>query len=92
MGGTSTNASLTIDGLRFYEEAAPQLEMARNARSNTLTLSWPISASDYGLQSSESLSDSPWQPVGQQTRVLDFRYQIEIPTTNNAGYYRLMRP
>jgi pimeloyl-ACP methyl ester carboxylesterase len=88
LGGSSTNATVTVDGLRFFAAVPPRLEFARSPEG--LSLSWPISASDFTLETRNEVSgNGPWTPTSQATNVVNFRYTLSQPVTGPRAFYRL---
>ena len=90
-GGTSTNASIAVDGLRFYTVAKPTLTAQRIGPQ--LVLSWPLAASDYVLETSPTLSFSNvWTVVTNVASVADFQFSVTNNYQGNAGFFRLRKP
>jgi hypothetical protein len=86
IGGTSTNASLTVDGIRFYQLAPPALQVAK--AGNQATVAWPISAPDFVLESAPSLTGiNQWSVVTNALGVVDFQYTV----TNDLSGTRFFR-
>ena len=90
IGGTSTNASLTVDGIRFYQLVPPALQVAR--AGNQATVAWPISAPGFVLESAAGLTGTnQWSAVTNAFGVADFQYTV----TNDASgvrFFRLRNP
>ncbi|HOC57744.1 MAG TPA: hypothetical protein PKI20_19145 [Verrucomicrobiota bacterium] len=61
LAGTSTNATLSIAAMRFYQLDPPPLT-AEKAGTNVI-LSWTAMASGYALQASGSLGSPNWAAV-----------------------------
>lgn len=90
VGGTSTNANLTVDGIRFYQPVSPTLQAAKMGSQATVT--WPVSAPDFVLESTPSLTGTnQWSAVTNALGVLDFQYRL---TNDAAGvrFFRLRKP
>lgn len=90
-GGTSTNATFAVDGIRFYALEKPALS-ARPAGSQ-LVLSWPLSASDFVLEASPTLAFSNvWTVVTNVPLVENFQYSLTNSLHGAGGFYRLRKP
>ena len=66
--------------------APPKLSVSTS--SGNLVITWPTSASGYTLWSTPSLSAPAWSTVGTGT-VVGSVYQVTIPMTGQAAYFRL---
>lgn len=90
VGGTSTNASLTVDGIRFFQLVAPALQAAKAGNQTTVT--WPISAPGFVLESASGLAGTnQWSAVTNALGVVEFQYAL----TNDASgvrFFRLRKP
>ena len=91
VGGTSTNASVTVDGIRFFQLIPPALQVAQ--AGNQATIAWPISAPGFILESAANLSGSnPWAAVTNAFGVADFQYTLTNDASGGARFYRLRKP
>ena len=89
-GGTSTNATVAVDGLRFYTEARPVLEA--QPAGNQLVLSWPITATNFVLEASSTLSFSNvWSVVTNVPAVTGFQFSVTNSPESQSGFYRLRK-
>ena len=57
---------------------------------SNLLLSWPTSAAGFSVQSSTSLSGG-WGPAGGTTNLVGDTWQLSVPITGNAQYFRLSK-
>ena len=55
VGGTSTNASVAVSGVRIYTTMLPSLQAQANG--GNLALSWPLSAQNFSVQTTTNLGD-----------------------------------
>ncbi len=63
-----------------------------HASSESLTLSWPVAASGFALESSTSLGgNASWAPVGSAAVVSGPNNQVTISPTNWTLFFRLHR-
>jgi pimeloyl-ACP methyl ester carboxylesterase len=91
MGGTSTNATLTIDGIRFYEAVAPIVQAQPSG--NQLVVSWPYSALDYHLESTPALGPTnQWTSITNNVGLEDFMFSVTNTMSDASRFYRLRKP
>jgi hypothetical protein len=65
----------------------PQITLTRTANENQITLSWPATAADFVLQSTDQLPGGAWQPVANVTGT-----SITVPIGSGNTFYRLAKP
>jgi pimeloyl-ACP methyl ester carboxylesterase len=87
VGGTSTNANVTVSGLRFYSIVAPSLQ-AQTA-GNNLVLTWPLSAADYALETSADLIS--WTAVPNVPAIVNLQNAVTNPISSGMLFYRLKK-
>jgi hypothetical protein len=87
MGGTSTNATLQVDNIRFYSLQAPSLAVQQAVGG--VALSWPSSAAGYVLESTTSLSSPDWEPVTDVPTIAADCYMLTKSCPANATFFRL---
>jgi hypothetical protein len=88
MGGTSTNASLTVGGISFYGVVPPSLQA--QASGSNVVITWPVSADGYALQSSTSLTGTnSWAPVTNVPAIAGFQYTVTNAMSAGSRFYRL---
>jgi pimeloyl-ACP methyl ester carboxylesterase len=91
-GGTSTNATVAVDGIRFYSLPKPEL-LAKSGAPNQMVLNWPMSASDYLLEHTPTLGFSNvWTVVTNVPAVEDFQFALTNSLNATSGFYRLRKP
>lgn len=91
LGGTSAEAQMTVDGMRFYTLGSPALSARREGGG--IALEWSAGASGHQLEASQDLANSDgWQAV-PRTPVLS---GLSLVVTNEMGetreFYRLNSP
>lgn len=86
-GGTSTNCTVTIQGIRFYTLASPVLGIA--VESNSTLLSWPTMAFGYALESSTNVASPVWQTVTNAPTVWDRSYVVTNVWADETRFFRL---
>ena len=90
VGGASTNTILTVSGIRLYSIMPPLLQ-AQTA-GNNFVLSWPLSASDYILQTSTSLTDTnSWTAVTNVPAIVNLQNTVTNPASDGSRFYRLRK-
>ena len=87
MGGTSTNATLQIENIRFYSVATPRLEIARNG-SATL-LSWPSTAGGYFVETTPTLTSPTWEAMTNPPAISADRYVLTNSWSEPSRFLRL---
>ncbi|MGD0350836.1 MAG: carboxypeptidase regulatory-like domain-containing protein [Verrucomicrobiota bacterium] len=90
LGGTSTNATLEIENIRFYSFEQPALQAQANG--GNLILSWPMSAQNFSLQTTTNLADSnSWTTLTNVPAIVNLQNTVTNPITGNQGFYRLIQ-
>ena len=87
LGGTSTNATLTIENIRFFSLAEPRLEILLNG-SMTL-LSWPLTAGGYVLESTPTLTSPTWEAATNAPVISAGSYVLTNTWSDQARFFRL---
>jgi pimeloyl-ACP methyl ester carboxylesterase len=91
IGGSSTNMTIAVDGIRFYEPFRPTLQVARSG--NAAVIAWPVSAEGFVLENTAMLSDSSnWATVTNNTVVEDFEFVITNSVSGGTRFFRLRKP
>jgi pimeloyl-ACP methyl ester carboxylesterase len=90
IGGTSTNAQVTVQNLAFSVSSPPLLQA--QAAGNNCVLSWPLSASDYILQTSTNLADTnSWTAVPNVPAIVNLQNAVTNSASDGARFYRLRK-
>ena len=88
VGGTSTNASVTVSDIAFYVTLPPLLQI-QMARTNVV-LTWPLSATGYVLQSANQLTPPvSWTTVTNVPNVVNLQYAVTNQISSGSVFYRL---
>jgi hypothetical protein len=88
-GGTSTNATITIEGIRFL--GVPQPRITTWQKDGHVLLQWPQAAPGYVLEFTPNLSSSTtWSPLTNVIKVNGDNYYTNT-APEETGYYRLQR-
>lgn len=88
MGGTSTNATVQIENIRFYSLQPPQLQIA-NAADGTVRLTWPATAGGYGVETATSLAPADWTTLTNAPTLTADRYTLTSGVGDAARFFRL---
>jgi hypothetical protein len=87
MGGTSTNATLIIENIRFYSLKQPRLEIVR--AGSAVVLAWPLSAGGYGLETTTNLATPVWDVVTNAPVISASQYVLTNSGNAQILFYRL---
>jgi len=87
MGGTSTNATLVIENIRFYSITAPRLEIARGAGDTVL--SWPSSAGGYVVETTPALDAPTWEALTSAPVLSGSHYFQTNSSADQSRFFRL---
>lgn len=90
LGGTSTNAELTIQNVRFLSPAQPSLQV--RAIGGDVLLSWPVWAQDFSVQSTTDFTDAnSWTTLANVPAIVDSRNTVTNVIESGAKFYRLKK-
>lgn len=89
LGGTSTNTTITISSMRFYQIDPPLL--AAEVSGTNLVVSWPATVSGYSLQSVDSVTSTNWLPVTNTPMLGGLRQYVTNAVSDGQRFYRLKR-
>ncbi len=88
VGGTSTNAQVTVENLAFSISSPPSLQ-AQTGNGN-LILSWPLSAANFSLQTTTNLADpNSWVTLTNVPAIVNLQNAITNPVSGGLQFYRL---
>lgn len=87
LGGTSTNATLQIDNIRFYSLAAPRLEIEQS--DGVTRLSWPATAGGYIVQTTPALVPPIWEAIINAPLISAGRYVLTNSWSERSRFFRL---
>jgi hypothetical protein len=89
-GGTSSNATVTIDAMRFYQLAPPALSIA--VSGSQVVVSWPATDQAFALESATSLAGAnSWSAVSNVPTLNGFSYQVTNSLSGSTKFYRLKK-
>lgn len=87
MGGTSTNATLVIENIRFYSLQPPQLNIV--STDGTTLLTWPGSAGGYVVESTPSLASPVWETATNPPAISADSYILTNYWNDQTRFFRL---
>lgn len=88
VGGTSTNAALTVSNFQFYVTLPPSLQIQLSGTNVVLT--WPLSGAGYVLQSANNLTPLiSWTTVTNVPVIVNFQYIVTNQISSGSRFYRL---
>lgn len=87
MGGTSSNATLTIENIRLYSLQQPQLSIS--VASGVVSLSWPISTGGGVVETSTTLSPWDWETVPDAPTLSGEHYILTGSWPDEVRFFRL---
>jgi len=58
---------------------------------NSLTLSWPLASAGFAIQARTNLILGAWSPTNLLPQMTNGQWQLIIPVTGNAQYFRMLQ-
>ena len=89
LGGTSTNATLAIAAMRFYQ-IDPPLLTAEKAGTNII-ISWSAMTTGYTLEGSLSLSSPSWSAITNVPTLSGMRQCVTNSPSSQMQFFRLKK-
>jgi pimeloyl-ACP methyl ester carboxylesterase len=90
VGGTSTNAQLTVENFAFSVSSPPSLQAQTSVGG--LMLSWPLSAANFSLQTTTNLADpNSWVTLTNVSAIVNLQNTITNSIIGSQGFYRLIQ-
>lgn len=81
---------LSIRNIQFYIPPRPELTL--DLSGGELTVSWPLSAFDWTLETSSDLGAGGWQPETDPPEDTDYFHTMTFDITNTPkGFFRLRK-
>lgn len=90
LGGTSTNCTVRVEGIRFLAFSLPALAITSDANGTT-ALSWPSTASGFVVETATNLSGGPWNAVTNTPALFGGRYTVTNSWPDQTRFFRLRR-
>ena len=87
VGGTSTNATGTVNGIRFYSVAPPTLQA--QISGGRVVITWPLSAGGYVLESAPTLTSPTWETVTNAPSISVGGYVFTNSWSGQSRFFRL---
>ena len=90
LGGSTTNATATIEAMRFYTLAAPSLQA--QIAGNNVIISWPLSVNGYALETADNLTaTNAWRSVTNAPAIVDLQNAVTNGVSAGSHFYRLKK-
>jgi pimeloyl-ACP methyl ester carboxylesterase len=90
VGGSSSNATVTIDALRFYQLVPPNLSISISG--NAAVISWPVSGQGYVLEYANTLTGTnSWNAVTNTPVASGLWNVVTNPIAGERAFYRLRK-
>jgi hypothetical protein len=89
VGGTSSNCTVSIDGIRFITIPDPTVGIAD--LGSTFGVKWPAAATGWVLESSDTLAPDSWQvvPADSSLTFVDGVATLVVSKIGSRRFYRL---
>jgi hypothetical protein len=88
VGGTSTNAIVTISDIAFYVSLPPSLQI--QLAGTNVVVAWPFWAAGFVLETTDKLrTTSSWTTVTNVPGVVSFQYTVTNQISGGSRFYRL---
>lgn len=88
LGGTSTNCTVRVGGIRFLAFSPPALAITSDTNGVT-ALSWPSAVSGFLLESTVKLSREPWSEETNAPTLFGGRFTVTNQWANHTRFFRL---
>ncbi|HEY1663012.1 MAG TPA: alpha-L-arabinofuranosidase C-terminal domain-containing protein [Verrucomicrobiae bacterium] len=88
LSAAEIEASDALGPGQLLNTASPEINPA-SLTGNNLTLSWPVAAASFTLQSSTNLASGAWADVSPPAQIVGNQWQVTIPVSANAQFFRL---
>lgn len=89
LGGTSTNCTVTVQNIRFFTLASPQLNISQT--NGATAVSWPSTLTGFTLETSASLTPPNWQPVTNSPTLYGGTMTVTNIPSERANFFRLRK-
>ena len=89
VGGTSTNAQLTLQDMNFYSLAPPLLQA--QLFGSSFVVIWPLSTRVYALETTDNLATAnSWTTVTNIPAIVNFQNTVTNEISGTSRFYRLI--
>jgi hypothetical protein len=95
VNGNQNDNSATNSGAAYVFTGLPMRpSLAIQRLADSVRIAWPLPATDFQLEETPTLSDSPspWAPVSVPYETNSTQISITVPASDDARFYRLSRP
>ena len=87
LGGTSTNATLQIDNIRFFSLQSPRLTVTQTG--NGILFAWPNTAGGYSVQTTTNLATPDWETITNPPVISGDSYILTNYWSDQTRFFRL---
>jgi hypothetical protein len=91
-GDQSDNSAFGAGAAYIFTGLGPGPQLAITLSPQTVTLSWPVGATSYVLESASSLSAIAWDPVTDNPTIGPTEQSVQLPITDSVKFFRLRQP
>jgi hypothetical protein len=91
-GDQSDNSAEAAGAAYTFSGLGPGPQLAIGLSTQNVTLSWPVGAMSYVLESAPSLSAIAWDPVTNNPAIGPTQRSVQLPITSAAKFFRLRSP
>jgi hypothetical protein len=87
---------LAPDEIRALDAIGPNAlpttnpSLSVSASSGNITLSWPVAAAGFSVQAKPTINGG-WTTLTNQPALVNYKWQVTLPTSGNAQFFRLWR-
>jgi hypothetical protein len=90
VGGTSTNASVTVSDIAFYVALPPSLQI--QLAGTNVVMTWPLSAAGFVLETTDKLTTTnSWTTVTDTPAIVNLQCLVTNQISGAARFYRLKK-
>jgi len=88
LGGTSTNCTVRVEGIRFLAFSPPAIAIVFDTNGTT-ALSWSSTLSGFALESAANLSGGLWNEVTNMPALFGGRFTVTNNWSDQTRFFRL---
>jgi hypothetical protein len=91
-GALNTNeiaATQALGANQLLSSGSPTVGISLSG--GALTLSWPLNAAGFNMQTRTNLLLGDWVPANLSPQIVGGQWQVQVPIVGNAQYYRLQQ-
>jgi len=90
VGGTSSDASVAVSGIRFYFSVPPSLQA--QVSGSEFVITWPLTAAKYVVEATDKITvANSWNSLTNVPAIVNFRNTITNAVSGTGRFYRLRK-